>query len=66
MAVGAVGAGLVVSSLGFAPAFLLTAAAMLPALLLAGRERGARGPAPAELDHSTGTELDLCPEPARS
>jgi hypothetical protein len=32
----------------------------------AGRERGARGPAPAQLDHSTGTELDLCPEPARS
>jgi hypothetical protein len=40
--------------------------ALLPALLPAGRERGAPGRAPAQLDHSTGTELDLCSEPARS
>jgi hypothetical protein len=40
MGVGAVGIGLVVSGVGFSPAFLLTAA-MLPALLLARRETAA-------------------------
>jgi predicted MFS family arabinose efflux permease len=39
--VGAVGIGLVVSGVGFSPAFLLTVAAMLPALLLARRETAA-------------------------
>jgi predicted MFS family arabinose efflux permease len=38
MAIGAVGVGLVVSTIGFSAAFLLTAAAMLPALLMARRE----------------------------
>ncbi|WP_433291639.1 MFS transporter [Actinoplanes sp. CA-030573] len=37
MAVGAIGVGLVVSSTGFPLAFLLTAAAMVPALALCGR-----------------------------
>jgi predicted MFS family arabinose efflux permease len=38
LALGAIGVGLLVSSAGFAAAFLLTAAGMLPALLLARRE----------------------------
>jgi MFS family permease len=38
MAIGAVGVGLVLSTVGFSAAFLLTAAAMLPALLLVRRE----------------------------
>jgi predicted MFS family arabinose efflux permease len=38
MAIGAVGVGLVVSTIGFSAAFLLTAAAMFPALFMARRE----------------------------
>ena len=44
-------------SIGFAPAFLLTAAAMVPALLMAMRET--RTP---ELDRSPATQLDLGPQ----
>ena len=39
MAVGAMGVGLVVAAVGYSPAFLATAAIMLPALLLVRRER---------------------------
>jgi predicted MFS family arabinose efflux permease len=39
MAVGAMGVGLVVAAVGYSPAFLATAAIMLPALLLIRRER---------------------------
>jgi predicted MFS family arabinose efflux permease len=42
MALGAVAVGLVVSAIGFSPAFLLTAAVMVPALFFAHRE--ARSP----------------------
>lgn len=38
MAVGAIGAGPLVAATGFAPAFVVTAATMLPALLMARRE----------------------------
>jgi predicted MFS family arabinose efflux permease len=38
MALGAIGVGLLVSVVGFTAAFLLTAAAMVPALFLARRE----------------------------
>lgn len=39
MALGALGVGVLIPMVGFAPAFLLTAAAMLPALLLARRAK---------------------------
>jgi predicted MFS family arabinose efflux permease len=39
MAIGAMGVGLVISLVGYSPAFLATAAVMLPALLLVRRER---------------------------
>ncbi|GAA4715896.1 MFS transporter [Phytohabitans rumicis] len=42
MAVGAIGLGLLVSRVGFTAAFLLTAAAMVPALAMAHREATAR------------------------
>jgi predicted MFS family arabinose efflux permease len=45
MALGAIGVGVLVSSAGFSAAFLLTAAGMLPALVLARRE--AAQPAPS-------------------
>jgi len=48
MALGAIGVGVLVSSTGFAAAFLIAAAGMLPALFLARRE-------------SAEPELDLCP-----
>jgi MFS family permease len=71
MAIGALGAGLVVSTLGFPPAFLLTAAAMLPALLMARREgrpgrRAVTHRSDRQPDPSTGAGPDLCPEPAHS
>jgi MFS family permease len=41
MAVGAIGVGLLITTTGFTPAFLISAAAMIPALLTAHRERAA-------------------------
>jgi predicted MFS family arabinose efflux permease len=41
MAIGAIGVGLLITTTGFSPAFLVTAAAMLPALLMARREGAA-------------------------
>lgn len=53
MAVGAAGVALLVGTAGYGWAFLVTALAMVPALLLAGRE------ADTEPDHSPGAEPDL-------
>jgi predicted MFS family arabinose efflux permease len=56
MAVGAIGVGLLISTTGFSPAFLITAAAMLPALVMAHRERAPR-PARARLSIDAEAEL---------
>lgn len=55
MAAGAVGAGMVIASTGFPVAFLATAAAMLPALLVVRRDRitGAPRPCPANTSGTT-------------
>jgi predicted MFS family arabinose efflux permease len=58
MAVGAAGVALLVTTVGFTPAFLVTGLAMVPALLLARRE------ADGEPDHATSAELDLSALPA--
>jgi predicted MFS family arabinose efflux permease len=55
MALGAIGVGLLVTVVGFGPAFLLTAATMVPALFLARREAAA----PAQPAHSSAQEVDL-------
>jgi predicted MFS family arabinose efflux permease len=52
MAVGAIAVGVLVTSTGFSAAFLITAATMLPALIIADRERAPKA------DRSTGAELD--------
>jgi predicted MFS family arabinose efflux permease len=57
MAVGAIGVGLLIGSTGFSAAFLVTAAAMVPAVVMAFRET--RAP---ELDHCRGAELDRGPQ----
>ncbi len=57
MAVGAIGVGLLIASTGYSVAFLVTAAVMVPALLMAMRET--RTP---ELDRSPATQLDLGPQ----
>jgi MFS family permease len=54
MAVGAAGVALLVSTVGFSWAFLVTALVMVPALLIARRE------ADTEPDHSDASEADLC------
>lgn len=46
MAAGAIGVGVLVGAVGFAPAFLITAATMVPALVMAMRERAPRSDAP--------------------
>jgi predicted MFS family arabinose efflux permease len=61
MAAGAIGVGLLVTTTGFTPAFLLTAAAMLPALRMAHRERALR---PAQPNHSSDADVELGREPA--
>ena len=44
MAVGAMGIGVLVAAVGYSPAFLATAAVMLPALLLVRREMAVSAP----------------------
>ncbi len=58
MAVGAIGVGLLISTTGFSPAFLMTAAAMLPALVMAHRDRAPR-PARPGLSIDADAELAL-------
>jgi predicted MFS family arabinose efflux permease len=57
MAVGAIGVGLLIGATGYSVAFLVTAAVMVPALLMAVRET--RTP---ELDLSPATQRDLGPQ----
>ncbi len=58
MGAGAIAVGFLVAGLGFGPAFLLTAASMLPALVLARRESEPE----TDLPHTVPS--DLCPVPA--
>ena len=58
MAVGAAGVALLVTTVGYTPAFLVTAVTMVPALLLARRELA------TESDHSTTPQADLSLVPA--
>ena len=58
MGAGAIAVGFLVAGLGFGPAFLLTAASMLPALVLARRESE-----PAA-DQQRATQAEPCPVPA--
>jgi predicted MFS family arabinose efflux permease len=58
MGAGAIGVGVLVAGVGFGPAFLLTAASMLPALTLARRESH------PEVDRTRSAEVDLSPVPA--
>jgi predicted MFS family arabinose efflux permease len=58
MAVGAAGVALLVTGIGYSPAFLVVALTMVPALLLARRELK------AEPDHSTTSQADLSLVPA--
>jgi predicted MFS family arabinose efflux permease len=58
MAVGAAGVALLVTTVGFTPAFLVTGLAMVPALLLASRESD------GEPDLTPSAELDLSALPA--
>ena len=58
MGAGAIAVGFLVAGLGFGPAFLLTAASMLPALVLARRE------SEPETDLPDTVPSDPCPVPA--
>ncbi len=55
MGAGAIAVGFLVTGLGFGPAFLLTAASMLPALVLARRE------SEPEADQPQAVPAELCP-----
>jgi MFS family permease len=58
MAVGAAGVSVLVTTVGYGPAFLVTALVMVPALWLARRETA------SQVDHSPRLEADLCAVPA--
>jgi MFS family permease len=58
MSAGAIGVGLLLTSTGFTPAFLIVAATMLPVLLMARHEAAPEPEAPKL------AEADLCAEPA--